>query len=202
MIEINKLSVSFDEKQVFNGLDLSLEDGIACIMGESGCGKTTLLRTIAGLKEPLSGTITPTFSAPSICFQEDRLFPWLNAEENVAIGTIGEQHFKPIIEPLIGVADIKERIGRTLELLELGNELKRFPNELSGGQQRRIALARALVYGGDVLILDEPFKGLDDELVERICPLFHKITVPTIIATHNEKIVDLLGGKSVLLKML
>ena len=105
----------------------------------------------------------------AVVFQEDRLLPWLTAEENVAIAREGGT----------------EEARRILEAVGLSGFLGAYPDELSGGMKRRVALARAMRYGGDALILDEPFKGLDAPLRERVCEAVKGRFPLTVIATHD-----------------
>lgn len=148
MIKIEKLSKSFGSKKVLDDFSCEIpEPGLTVISGASGIGKTTLARLIAGLETADSGSITGTDDRKiSVVFQEDRLFPHLTALENAAIASD---------------AQTAERI---LTAFGLGGDLDKKPSELSGGMCRRVAIARALAYGGDLLILDEPFKGLDEKL--------------------------------------
>ncbi len=137
---------------IIDGLDLSLPLGSRmAVMGESGRGKTTLVRLMLGLARPTSGVILfEENEKPAAVFQEDRLLPWLTALQNVAI-----------------VSDTETAHGM-LELMELTDAKNKRPKELSGGMQRRVAIARALAFGGNVLVLDEPFKGLDRDLKARV----------------------------------
>lgn len=148
MIKIEKLSKSFGEKKVLNDFSCEIpETGLTVISGASGIGKTTLIRLIAGLESADSGSITGLDGKTiSIVFQEDRLFPHLTALENASI-----------------VSDV-QTAERILTAFGLGGDLDKKPSELSGGMCRRVSIARALAYGGDLLLLDEPFKGLDDKL--------------------------------------
>lgn len=153
--------------------------GVVCLWGPSGCGKTTLLRLLAGLEQPQHGAIEGA-SRVSMVFQEDRLLPWLTALQNVTV---------------IGV---EESVARDL-LLSLGltdEELQSLPKQLSGGQQRRVALARALAIDSDYLLLDEPFNGLDEDTWQNVVPLIaayaeHK---PVILVTHIREQAEALNA--------
>ena len=143
--------------------------GVVCLWGPSGCGKTTLLRLLAGLEEPAYGEITGLAnSAVSMVFQEDRLLPWLTALENVTL---------PGVE--VGEATT------LLERLGLAEELHSLPAALSGGQRRRVALARALAMPG-LLLLDEPFNGLDEATWRGVLPLIRQRAQkdPVVLVTH------------------
>lgn len=177
MMRINNLCVSFASQKVLDDISLEIGDGITCIMAESGRGKTTLLNVIAGLLKPESGTIENGPKQPSVMFQEDRLFPWFTALENVEI-----------------VCNNRDRAAELLNIMELGNDMDKYPKQMSGGMKRRVALARALANESDMLILDEPFKGLDEELRKRIIDVIKQIKKPMLIATHDESDVELLDA--------
>lgn len=181
-MKINNLMVSYGEKKVLNGLSLTFGEGITCLMGESGSGKTTLLHTIAGLITPESGSITEKPEKIALMFQDDRLFPWLTVLENVSV-----------------VNDNKEASLELLTKMELAEVAEKMPSELSGGMRRRVALARALAFNADMLILDEPFKGLDAALTGRIADVIKQTGVPVIVATHDENDVALLGAEKIVI---
>ncbi len=154
-IILKDIKKSFNRNVIFDKLSLEIErNKLTLVTGESGCGKTTLLRIIAGLDKDFSGEISGV--VPSECafsFQEYRLFPSLSAFENVYMVTNGDKE------------DRKETAKNAL--LELGfsrEDLSKFPDELSGGMKQRVALARVFVSGKSVLLLDEPTKELDAEL--------------------------------------
>ena len=179
MIEIRDLTFSYSGKKIFERYSLDIPDGVSCITGCSGCGKTTLLRIIAGLSPPQEGTITGVPDRVAYLFQEDRLLPWFSVRENVA-AVIPRDNKDSAIEYL-----------RAVELAELADSL---PDNLSGGQKRRVSLARALAFRGGLLLLDEPFKGFDRKLMERIVPKIMEQNVPVIAATHSQEEMELLGG--------
>ncbi len=173
--------------------NLNIEKGeIVAITGESGCGKTTLLRLIAGLEVPNSGSIsiynqlvadTKTWVKPEkrkvgMVFQDYALFPHLTVQENIAFG-------------LQKGIDKKQRINELLVLVGLEGYEKRYPYELSGGQQQRVALARALAPSPAVLLLDEPFSNLDETLKEQVREELHQIirqsNMTTLLVTHDTK---------------
>ena len=157
-IKLTDVSLKYDEKIVLNRFNLTLpKQGLVCFFGPSGCGKTSLLRILAGLTASDSGEVSGIAGLkPAVVFQENRLLPWLTALENVTL-----------VLPEAKIAQAQY----WLEQVELGAEAAKLPAELSGGMQRRIALARALAYGGDMLLLDEPFTGLDSALAKRLLHL-------------------------------
>lgn len=169
---LKNITKEYDGKRVLDGISLEIpERGIFGIFGASGQGKTTLIRIICGLEQPDGGEIIGTQGVNfSVVFQEDRLLPSLTALENVAL-----------VSDKATAAEMLERVG-------LAESADKYPSELSGGMSRRTAIARALAYSGDALILDEPFKGLEAELKERVGTLIREYaqTKPVIIVTHDE----------------
>ena len=179
MITFRKVSFSFGENTVFDRLDLTLPDtGCFALMGESGSGKTTLLRLLAGLLSPSGGSVTGTEGKRiAVLFQEDRLLPWRTALENVIAGST------------------TEAARSWLEKLEIP-EVDKMPDTLSGGMQRRVALARALAFGGQMLLMDEPFKGLDGPLRARVAGQIRNAGFPFILfITHDPEEAELMGAR-------
>ena len=151
MLTFTEVSFSYKKKKIFDCFSFSLSDGeILAVMGASGLGKSTLLGLVAGLLKPQEGKIDSSFSRISYVFQEPRLFPWLTVEEN-----------------LLAVLDKKDpnaqkNVQKVLTDVALQDAAKLYPQELSGGMKSRVSLARALAYGGDLFLLDEPFAALDE----------------------------------------
>ncbi len=147
-------------KPVVTDCSFSLQRGKLTVMiGPSGCGKSTLIRLLAGFEAPDSGTVTMNHkpvSGPSkerlVLFQETALFPWLNTYDNIMFGprARGED-----------TAETKATVEKLLETIGLTAFRKKYPSQLSGGMQRRVELARAMINDPQVMILDEPFRGLD-----------------------------------------
>lgn len=158
MIEIEQLCKSYD-KVIINNFNYIFEDNKTyCLFGPSGSGKTTLIRLIMGIEQADKGKIKiKSNSKLSVVFQEDRLLEWLSAKENI----LAVNKNKAVCENL-------------LKAFHLEKEENKYPSELSGGMQRRIALARALAYDGDIYLMDEPFKGFDSELKKEIIYLIKK----------------------------
>lgn len=175
-IIIDKLSKRYEEKVVLNNFSTFFSDrGIVCLFGPSGCGKTTLLNIISGLQKSDSGEISGFGGKRiSFMFQEDRLLPWLSAIDNVKL-----------------VMDKDNPQSQTaleyLAMVGLKDEALSYPSELSGGMNRRVSLARTFAYGGDVYLLDEPFKGLDIVLKEQLIDNVKKLgtNALVIIVTHD-----------------
>lgn len=151
MIDIKELTISYGGPPVLQKCSLSIPAGArAALMGPSGCGKTTLINAAAGLIKPDGGSISVD-GRVSYVFQEPALFPWLTALKNVNV-VLGDRR------------DTLPIAAEWLRELELDSSASKYPHELSGGQKQRVAICRALAYGGDVLLLDEPLKGLDPAL--------------------------------------
>ncbi|HFV5529351.1 TPA: ABC transporter ATP-binding protein, partial [Escherichia coli] len=166
---------------------------LVCLLGVSGCGKTTVLRTVAGLERLQQGEIfisqrcvagagihlPPEKRRVGMVFQEYALFPHLTVTQNVAFGL---RHLPYELQ--------HARVTELLKMVELLSCAKRYPHELSGGQQQRIALARALAPAPDILLLDEPFSSLDKQtseyLVKEVRDLLRSSGQTALIVTHNE----------------
>ena len=152
MITLDRVSFAYGNTPILTDFSLTLpQSGAVCLFGPSGCGKTTLLRLIAGLEVPTSGSVCREDGRIAMVFQENRLAPWLTVRENLLL-----------------VTDDTDAVDKALSAVSLQDTADRYPDELSGGMQRRVALARALAFGGDLLLLDEPFNGLDDALKESV----------------------------------
>jgi len=146
-VVVHDLKRVYGERVVIDGLNLHIERGeFVTLLGESGCGKTTLLRALAGL-DPIQGGRVDAPRRPAVVFQEHRLLPWDTLWRNVALG--------------LPTADARERAAAALAEVGLGGRLDDWPRNLSGGQAQRVALARALVQKPELLLLDEPFASLD-----------------------------------------
>ena len=196
-LEVSHLQVSFGEKLILDDLSFSLKEGqIAALLGPSGCGKTTLLRSIAGLIQPAAGTIRfgkQLVSLSSLVMpshkrkigyvpQEGALFPHLTISENVAFG----------LDTSIFTKDqIRQTTKEMLQLIDLQGYESRMPNQLSGGQQTRVALARALAIKPAIVLLDEPFSALDAELRgdlrSDVIQLLRSQNTTAILVTHDRE---------------
>lgn len=181
MLELKDVSLSFGALEVLRGASLMLgQDERIAITGPSGCGKTSLLHVIAGLLHPDSGLVRNRAARTGCVFQEPRLLPWLSAEENVSIvmphGTHGQDAL--MLLKKLGLADSAEK----------------HPCELSGGMQQRAALARALAYAPDLLLLDEPFRALDAaSKALAIDAVNERADCAVILVTHSPEEADALG---------
>ncbi len=179
-------------------------------MGPSGRGKTTLLRLIAGLEKPDRGNVAVTASeAPriSVLFQEDRLLPDLSAISNIRMvlesGKISSRSSsgEPFSENTSGCDRYREDTKRILSVLSAlrltPEEAVKPVRELSGGMQRRVAIARTLLYGGNLYLFDEPFKGLDEATRASVISFVREYTKnnTVILVTHDEAEAELFGGQ-------
>ncbi|MCL2366724.1 MAG: ATP-binding cassette domain-containing protein [Oscillospiraceae bacterium] len=187
-IIFNKVSKSFGDKVVLSDFTLTLPDsGIVAFMGASGYGKTTLLRLLSGLIEPDSGQIISHFKRLSYVFQEDRLLGGVTALGNI-----------------LAVLDTKDETlaMQWLERMNLSDSADLLPGELSGGMRRRLAIARAMAFGGDFMLLDEPFAGLDDITRRRIYPYIFASDQPrlTVLVTHDRQEAEYLANRLIVMK--
>lgn len=178
MIKVENVSIAFNDKTVLNNFSFDFpQKGVVLITGASGCGKTTLAKIIMGAIKADSGTVNTNNAKISVVFQEDRLIPSLTTLQNVEL-----------------VSNKKEALKR-LEQVKLREVKYKFPSELSGGMKRRVALARALAYDGDVLILDEAFTGIDDtlaqEIIGEICDEYKDKLI--IAVTHHPELFSLVN---------
>lgn len=154
MIAFEQVSFAYESKKVLDALSFSLQTGeLMAVMGESGCGKSTLLHLAAGLLKPQSGKILSDHNRISYAFQEPRLFPWMTVRENL-LAVLSKDR----------IAKEAETVSRLLEQVGLSNVETLYPSELSGGMKSRVSLARALLYDGDLFLLDECFASLDEDL--------------------------------------
>lgn len=195
ILSIQNLSKKYSQNQVLAVKDFSLaikKGEIVAITGESGCGKTTLLRLIAGLEIPDEGTITihnqivadkTTWIKPEkrhvgMVFQDYALFPHLNIKENIAFGLNRTKNKAEIIHDILALVGLQDYENR-------------YPHELSGGQQQRVALARALAPQPALLLLDEPFSNLDEMLKEQVredlLRIIRQTATTTLLVTHDVK---------------
>jgi putative spermidine/putrescine transport system ATP-binding protein len=191
-IELTGITKSYGSLPVLKGCSLAVEKGqVMTLLGPSGCGKTTLLRTLAGFVEPEGGSVVvggaditalpPNRRSVGYVFQNYALFPHLTVAGNVAYGL--KVRRRPD-------AEIRERVGRTLELVSLSGFADRYPAQLSGGQQQRVAIARVLVLEPEVLLLDEPFNALDAKLrlsmQTELRKLILRLGITSIFVTHDQ----------------
>ena len=175
-------------------VSLSVRPGeFVCLLGASGCGKTTLLNLVAGLDSPTRGIVERSGDA-SFMFQEAALFPWLNVERNVEL---------PLRLRGVPRAVRRERVAELLAMVQLSAFARRQPHELSGGMRQRAALARALAHDTEILLMDEPFGALDamtrDILHEELERIWLATGKSVLFVTHNVREAARLGDRIILL---
>lgn len=187
-IRLVELTAGYASQTVLDRLSFTFpERGTVQVTGPSGCGKTTLLRVLGGLHPFTSGRIDGLDGLRvSMAFQEDRLLPWCTALENVRC--------------VLKKGDQSEKVAFSwLSRMELSDVAQSYPDELSGGMQKRLSLARALAYGGDLLLLDEPFNGLDKELRARVAEHIKNAAPLIVLVSHEDEDAALLDAVPVAL---
>lgn len=173
MLKINSLTFRYGEATVLaNVSHLFLHGGITAVTGASGSGKTTLLYLLAGLSKPTAGHVSNDYGRTAVVFQEPRLFPWMTALENVKTVCGDEALARTHLDALFEENDVADK----------------YPSELSGGMKQRVAIARALSVSPDLLLLDEPFKGLDEATKRRTAEVVLRVMAgkTCILITHDE----------------
>ena len=194
MAEFKNITKKYGDNTVLDNFSLKLQkNSPTVIMGESGCGKTTLMRIAAGLEKADSGEFISNGESIAVMFQESRLLPWRNALDNVC-AVLKKEH--------IFLAE------KYLSLVGLDVEIdgKKFPSELSGGMKQRVAFARFLSYAeatnASILLLDEPFSALDDATAEKMASLLVEAAQDKYLlaVTHDEADATRLGAKIIYLK--
>lgn len=200
-VTIRNISKRFGETIVLDDISFDVSDGeIVVLLGASGSGKTTILRIIAGLETPNTGTVTlhgkdvtelpARLRGTGVIFQAYALFPKMDVEENIGYGLRLRKRPR---------SEIKETVKRLLEMVGLFEHRKKRPSQLSGGQQQRVAIARALAYEPEILLFDEPFGALDAQirasLRREIRSLLKQINVPSIFITHDQEEALELGDR-------
>lgn len=201
LLTIEKLCFGFDEQQyqTINNLALNVQRGeIICILGASGCGKTTVLNLIAGLLNPKSGSIKIQSNANKknkigYIFQSDPLFPWRTVEGNLMLAYD--------LNPSMNKDASKELLEQYLSMFHLNkNVLKKYPNQLSGGMRQRVSIIQSLMFDPDLLLLDEPFSALDYytklSLEEEFCQLVSLKSKAAILVTHDIEEAVAMGNRA------
>ena len=176
MIKAHGLTLRYGDKLVLDHFSLEIPiGGLTALSGPSGCGKTTLLRVLAGLEAPETGTVDGVeASRTAFLFQEDRLLPWR---------TVG-QHITDVLP-----RSRRGELADWLAFAELSGEEDAYPGDLSGGMARRLALARCAALGGELLLLDEPFAGVDPQRAARIMERLRALGVPAVLASHQAPVL-------------
>lgn len=188
-VVITNLCKSYGKHEVFKDLNMKfLKNKITVILGPSGCGKTTLLNIISGIEKEDSGKVILEDSSVSYIFQEDRLIPDLTVYQNIAF----------VLKSNMDKADVNKTVDKYLSMVKLKEYRNELPSKLSGGMKRRVAIARALAYNSRLILMDEPFSGLDDKLKNDIINDFLEVNKENkrtvIIVTHDTREAEMLGG--------
>ena len=178
-IKCRNLTKSYDGKVILNRWTATIPDrGVTATMGPSGIGKTTLFRLLTGLEKPDSGQIEGlSVKKLSVVFLEDRLFPQLTVLQNLQVAG--------------------EKAEKWLQKLGLLDAVRKYPEELSGGMKRRVAIGRALCHDGEVFLLDEPFQGLDDFTKRNVMDIFLELQEQRtiLLITHDQREADYLKAQ-------
>ena len=186
MIKLNSVYKSFNGTQILKNLTSGFsEKTVYCVMGKSGIGKTTLLNIISGMLEPDSGSVSGTEKLKkSFVFQENRLIPHLSAYNNLKF-----------------VTDDEKKITEALKLSRLLDDKEKTPEEMSGGMKRRLAIARAAAFEGDIFFIDEPLYGLDIKTSQDILSMIKKMLTgkTAFIITHSTAEAYFLADKIIFL---
>jgi len=209
-IELVEVTKRFDKLVALDKLSFSVEQGESlCLFGPSGCGKTTVLRIIAGLELPdkgkvlINGTLVtgdgvyvpPVDRKIGMVFQDLALWPHMRVERHIDFVLQSTRMSRPARH---------DRVREILELCRLTDRKRAYPGELSGGEQQRLALARALAANPKILLLDEPFANLDAELRERmlseVSRLKNELSATVVFATHDQQEVASMADRILLMK--
>lgn len=204
-LELQSVTIGYNDQAIISNLSLTVCEGeLLSILGPSGVGKTTLLKTIAGLTPPIQGTISIDGKNVAgvaadkrdtvLLFQKPLLFPFLTVSENIGFGLKMKKWKKN---------QIKEKSEEVMELTEISSIGAQKPHQLSGGQQQRVALARALVLGPSILLLDEPFSNLDADLRQKMQHLIQRLQKETettmLFVTHDQSEAFIISDRIALL---
>jgi len=179
-VKLSDISKQYNNEMILKNFSMKfIKNKITVILGPSGCGKTTLLNIISGIDKNYSGEVLLNVKEVSYIFQEYRLIPWLTVYENVDF----------VLKSYMEKDERNKVIIKYLKLVNLYEHKNKYPGELSGGMQRRVAIARAFAYKSELLLMDEPFVGLDKDLKQKIIKEFlqlwkyDKRTI--ILVTHD-----------------
>ena len=199
-VKFSGLSIEYPSNDgpvlALDAIDLTLEKGdFVCIVGPSGCGKTTLLQSLAGFIKPTAGTVTLTgqpITGPGpdrgVVFQQPALFPWMSVAHNAEFG--------PMVRS-IDAGERRRKVEHYLRLVGLWDFRKRYPYQLSGGMQQRLAIVRALVNDPKILLMDEPFGALDaltrEKMQEELHSVWRRTQMTVVFITHSVEEAVYLG---------
>ncbi len=202
MVTLEKVSKRFSHNgeavEVLQEINLTIADGeFVCLVGPTGCGKSTLIHLIAGLERPTTGRVLADGAAITgpgtdrvVVFQESALFPWLNVQENVEFGL-----------KMAGMraSERRDRSAQFLKMVHLTRFAQAYPHQLSGGMKQRVAIARALAMDPKILLMDEPFGALDAQtrrlLHQEVMEIWQQTHKTVFFVTHNVREATVLGDK-------
>ncbi|WP_018306991.1 ABC transporter ATP-binding protein [Desulfitobacterium hafniense] len=175
MLQLHEISKSFGTLPVLNKVSFTVEDGeIVALIGPSGCGKSTLLNIIAGIQKPDEGALSGGSDAMAYVFQDDRLLPWRTVWDNIRL--VRDKENRPVIQELIDTVGLR------------GFETY-YPAQLSGGMKKRCGIARSFYYESHLLLMDEPFQGLDyclrREMLHLLLKVWQKHKQGVLFITHE-----------------
>lgn len=195
IINVKNVNKKYDDLVALHDVNLSIDRGqFIALVGMSGGGKSTLLRLIANLEQPTSGSVeinsSDSKSLTRFMFQEDRLLPWMSVLDNLSFGSKDKK--------------TKKHAQELLDLVELGDYADHFPNQLSGGQKQRVALARALMTNPKILLMDEPLGALDaltrHKMQDLILDICKKQDLTTILVTHDVEEAARMADRIIVMK--
>jgi len=212
MISLNNITHSYDIKPVFQNLTLNIQPNkLTCLLGSSGCGKTTILRLIAGLEIPLHGKITianetvtenkrilipPHKRNIGFIFQDLALWPHFTVYKNIAFGLMEQKGVKR-------ESSVKETVFKMLDFFKLRDHAEKYPHQLSGGQKQLVAISRSLVLKPKILLMDEPLANLDVKLkrkiLEHVKNLKQNFDLTLVYVTHDHHEAFAIGDNIVVL---
>lgn len=172
LLKLKNIEKNFGSEEIISNFNMDIESGeFISILGSSGCGKTTMLRIIAGLLPPESGKIIRHCERIGFVFQDDRLVPWKSVLRNVSM-----------------VSD-SEKAMKYLKAVGLSNSVGKYPFQLSGGMRRRVNIARAMAYEPDIILMDEPFSSLDvvtrEKIMNLISDIWNREKISILMVTHD-----------------
>lgn len=194
-LKIDNLTKRYDEAVVYSDFTLAFNEGIiTCILGPSGCGKTTLLNIIGGIIAPDSGSLSGFEGmVMSYIFQDPRLLPWKTVGGNIDF----------VINRTIPPAEREKKVERFIRLVELDGYTDHYPSQLSGGMRQRVSISRAFACPSDIILMDEPLKGLDIALKQNLIRSFSRIWKAdrrtVIFVTHDVDEALMLGEEIIVL---
>ncbi len=199
-IKIENLTKSFEKKKVLNNVSFSVSDGeILAVVGFSGSGKSTILKLICELIKPDSGTITTSQGDIAMSFQYSALFDSLNIEDNIAFALRERKDLRNKFSE----KEIKEKVQEKLKMVGLEGIEKKFPHELSGGMQKRVSFARAIITNPTTILYDEPTAGLDPVsstiIEDYIVTLKNELKAASIVVTHQMSTILRTADKVIML---